>query len=1613
MSATKKTRKSRAKRVTAAAPVQLPVIRITNPFNPREFVHETLEWRPRKTLVDYFPLATVAQSVVSINGKIIPAEQFSTTYLDKTDNLVVCPVPTGGDGDGKQILSIVAMIAVAVFAPYAAGALYSAAGGTFVAANAGLMISAMTVGITMAGSMLVHSLLAPSTPTSSSSSLKTSQSYGIDGAKNTSLEGIPVPVCYGKFRLAGNILGLHVDNVADDSQILYMLLSAGEGRVSSITDIFINDNPLVDFKDVSTEIRLGLPNQPVIPWFNENIVPTNLGQKLTTDWFYHTTSTRVDKVRLDFVCPGGLFTANTKSGDLDRASVGLEVQYRPADDLGGAWDLLPTTSSEVGTSAVEAHVHLDPGVFLDQTVWRLYYFGLADEVIYIETPHVDWYYANTITPVTDAGMLDWLANNAPTVANAMESDVHLVNSVPFAGSASQAITASKRSAVRRSFSSATLVSQKYELRVRRTAAQSTLSNVVDETYLSDINEITQDTMTYPNTALVGLKIRLTDQLSSMPKVTYLHGGRVVQVYGIPEGGATEQWYESASQNPAWVVWDMLTNKRFGGATPLSRLDFAAFRMWAAHCDSENLKWNGVIDSEMNVWDACQLVLRVGHAQLVNVGTRYSVVVEKASTPVMMFSVANMVKDSYKETWLSVTDRANEIDVSFFDRTGDYKQRTIKIYDPAETATGAKQRSSAITLYGVTDHETAYKEAQFQLNLNRYVLKTVSFSAPLEAVACSVGDLILVQSDMTAWAEAGRFDAGSTSSVVKLDRQVTMGAGKQYKLLVAHDALQRYSGTVYNVVGSSLFLTGFSAASPVKRINIGGRDLRVAGTFEGGGSGSGVIIDDDIGGISTGSSYTLWDTDVIEEFNVVNAGAPSSTLTLQSAMSSAPAQFVNWMFGEVDKVKKPFRIKSISGSHEYQRDITAVQYDERVYDFGRYGGDMPVIPPSEAVIGPVRGLQVYEETYVSGANIVSKVVGSWQPPLSGFYGGADVYVSVNDGPMVKEMEVKNKTSASGDANRGDKLTVKVVAFDIFGKRSAYSLAPEVTYTVMGEITGIDVGDVTGAQFLWSGRDCKITWRYNSKTHSYEFGSEPNGADAGALDPHFKDYEVRVYDKTGKKLRRTEYVKDSSYTYTYEKNFADGITRHLVFEIRMRDIFNNLGEPTTLDAYNPPPRVTGANTTTSFESATLSYTHTNDPDFAGAIIWLSRNDTDLADLDQADDFRVYDGPDSSVLLSDLMFNADYYFRIAAYDVFGTTELLPTNTLHFKTTHLDVNAIAEGVLKDSHLIPELQARINLVDGPYSQAGTVAARILAEATARGTAIANESSARETADGSLATQINAVSAVTGANTAAIATETTARTTATTALSTQINAVTAKSDANTAAIVTETNARTSAVSAVSSNVTTLTSTVGSHTTSIQSQQYSLDGLSGQYTVKIDNNGYISGFGLASYPTGNGGRTSEFVVSADTFAVMRPGYPGVYPFTIGTVNGVTRTIIQSALIGDASINNAKIGNAEVNTLSIAGNAVTVPLSATGTTSCSVNVSGGAGEGYTCFALCGSQNPNANNTNLMVNGTPLIGANAAGAPTVGGTFYVPAGSTYSVACSAPGGVACWVLVLVTKR
>lgn len=88
------------------------------------------------------------------------------------------------------------------------------------------------------------------------------------------------------------------------------------------------------------------------------------------------------------------------------------------------------------------------------------------------------------------------------------------------------------------------------------------------------------------------------------------------------------------------------------------------------------------------------------------------------------------------------------------------------------------------------------------------------------------------------------------------------------------------------------------------------------------------------------------------------------------------------------------------------------------------------------------------------------------------------------------------------------------------------------------------------------------------------------------------------------------------------------------------------------------------------------------------------------------------------------------------------------------------------------------------------------------------------------------------------------------------------------------------IKSLGERVTTVQSTAEGNKATVQAHSRSINGLEAQYTVKVDVNGKVAGYGLATTPK-NGTPESKFIVNADRFGIGAPGKADVFPFTVDT------------------------------------------------------------------------------------------------------------------------------------
>ena len=605
--------------------------------------------------------------------------------------------------------------------------------------------------IAMAVGMIGNAIVSKLTaPKVDRSNSEQSNTYGWGGTETVTGQGYPLAVTYGRMKSAGLLLSRHV--ISDgEKQYLNLLYCAGEGELSKIEDIRINANPISNYKDVQVDIRKGTNDQTVIPNFNDNFADQSLNYELTESWnTQQVQGDACDAIELTVGFPNGLYYSND-SGGADRTSVTLKAEIRKVGDE--SWQALPLANQK----------------------------GMAGHI-----------------KRRDA----W---------NFIKSDNSAANTPEYAGRIEEATN----NAFYRVFRFDNLEKARYEIRMRCSAKDGKSLRHVNKVYWVQLTQIIYDDFVHPGKALIGIKALATSQLSGTdPKVTWIQERSEVYVFNP----YINKYEAQPADNPAWAAYDLIhICRKIGGeyivfGQPHMRLDYNAFKAWADKCKTNGFTFNYIYDTAMRLWDALKYPEAVGRGKVIPVGTRFTCVSDYQSTPVQLFTVANIKHGSFTEEFQGVEARANSVEISFLNKDKDYERDVIPVYgdtyDELDTLTNPAQ----VELMGCTSLEQAYKHGKHFLRCNKYEIRTVTIEAFTDAIACTVGDIILIQHDIPEWGEGGRVVAVSGQTIT-LDKEVSVQPGKNYQLLIRSNATDIVS--TFNVVNVSGLNVIVKEAIPVQ------------------------------------------------------------------------------------------------------------------------------------------------------------------------------------------------------------------------------------------------------------------------------------------------------------------------------------------------------------------------------------------------------------------------------------------------------------------------------------------------------------------------------------------------------------------------------------------------------------------------------------------------------------------------------------------------------------------------------------------------------------------------------------------------------------------------------
>ena len=340
-----------------------------------------------------------------------------------------------------------------------------------------------------------------------------------------------------------------------------------------------------------------------------------------------------------------------------------------------------------------------------------------------------------------------------------------------------------------------LPSVPFIVKVERTTDDSTTQRLQNNTIWSSYTEIIDTEFAYPNTALMGVKFdseyfsniptRTYDLLGLKVKVPSNYDTRTRQYTGIWDGTFKVDW----TDNPAWVLYDVVTNKRYGLGGRLGEFgaDKWALYQVAQYCDQlvpdgfggqePRFTCNVWLTEQRSAYQVINDICSIFRAMPVWNGQQLTVVMDRPADPVWTYTNANVDESGFSYTFSARKSRHNAIQVEYADKENSY-EKAIEYVSDDESIRKNGLNVKKITAFGCTSRGQAHRTALWLLQTEKLETKTVTFTVGAEGLMHIPGDIIKVADTHYAGTNIGGRVLAINGTTVTLDREITL-SGNSY------------------------------------------------------------------------------------------------------------------------------------------------------------------------------------------------------------------------------------------------------------------------------------------------------------------------------------------------------------------------------------------------------------------------------------------------------------------------------------------------------------------------------------------------------------------------------------------------------------------------------------------------------------------------------------------------------------------------------------------------------------------------------------------------------------------------------------------------------------------
>lgn len=366
--------------------------------------------------------------------------------------------------------------------------------------------------------------------------------------------------------------------------------------------------------------------------------------------------------------------------------------------------------------------------------------------------------------------------------------------------------------------------------VTRITADSSATDVQDKLYFDSFTEVIEAKLSRPNTALVALQIDAT-LYNKIPPRSYMFYGREIRVptnfdpvartySGVWDGSFKTAW----TDDPAWIWYDIATNTRYGMGkyADVSMVNKYTMYEISKFCSEKVPDGKGGLECRFSCNTYIQTA-KEAYSLLKELASVFNAVpmysssfiapvgdyprdVDKVITP------ANVINGDFQYSGVSSAQRHTVVLVQWNDPSNNYKQTIEYVADDALIARWGVS-TAQVTAIACTSRGQAQRLGRMILEGERVRDEIVGFTVGLDNIDLMPGMIVEIADPLkTGKRNGGRLRAGSTKTVLKLDKYTSLGGTETITVVMsdgktASSVIQSVSGNDVTLATELPFIPG--------------------------------------------------------------------------------------------------------------------------------------------------------------------------------------------------------------------------------------------------------------------------------------------------------------------------------------------------------------------------------------------------------------------------------------------------------------------------------------------------------------------------------------------------------------------------------------------------------------------------------------------------------------------------------------------------------------------------------------------------------------------------------------------------------------------------------------